>query len=66
MRVALYGRVSTTDKNQNPENQLLPLRQFCQQQGWVIAGEYVDPKTVYPRQTEQTSDSDAIKRNLPL
>ena len=45
MRVALYARISTQDKGQNPENQLLQLRQFCQQQGWVIAGEYVDQKT---------------------
>ena len=45
MRVALYARVSTKDKGQDTENQLLQLRQFCQQQGWVIAGEYVDQKT---------------------
>jgi DNA invertase Pin-like site-specific DNA recombinase len=45
MRIALYARVSTKDKGQDTENQLLQLRQFCQQQGWVIAGEYVDQKT---------------------
>jgi DNA invertase Pin-like site-specific DNA recombinase len=45
MRVALYARVSTTDKGQDTENQLLQLRRFCEIQSWVIAGEYVDRKT---------------------
>ncbi len=42
MRVALYGRVSTSDKEQNPETQLLPLREFVQAQSWAPAREYVD------------------------
>lgn len=42
MRVALYARVSTSDRDQNPETQLLPLRDFAQAQGWNVAGEYVD------------------------
>ena len=42
MRVALYARVSTSDKDQNPETQLMPMREFCLAQGWQIAGEYVD------------------------
>jgi len=56
MRVALYARVSTKDKGQDTENQLLQLRQFCKQQGWVIAGEYVDQKT------GRTSDREAFQR----
>jgi len=56
MRVALYARVSTKDKGQDTENQLLQLRHFCQQQGWVIAGEYVDQKT------GRTSDREAFQR----
>jgi Site-specific recombinases, DNA invertase Pin homologs len=56
MRVALYARVSTKDKGQDTENQLLQLRQFCQQQGWVIAGEYVDQKT------GRTSDREAFQQ----
>lgn len=28
MRVGIYGRVSTSDKDQNPETQLIPLREF--------------------------------------
>ena len=42
MRVGIYARVSTQDKDQDPETQLLPLREFCRAQGWGIAGEYVD------------------------
>lgn len=42
MKVALYARVSTDDKNQNPETQLYALREFCQRANWEIAGEYVD------------------------
>ncbi|MFQ6029711.1 MAG: recombinase family protein [Dehalococcoidia bacterium] len=42
MRVALYARVSTSDKDQNPETQLLPLREYCSFQGWEIHREYVD------------------------
>jgi DNA invertase Pin-like site-specific DNA recombinase len=41
-KVALYARVSTKDKGQDPENQLLILREFAQAQGWKIAHEYVD------------------------
>ena len=28
--VAIYARVSTDDKDQNPETQLMPLREYCQ------------------------------------
>ena len=42
MRVALYARVSTADRDQEPETQLLPLREFAVVQGWQTADEYVD------------------------
>src|SRR5437016_6282180 len=42
MRVGLYARVSTSDKDQEPETQLLPLREFCTAQSWSVAGEFVD------------------------
>jgi len=41
-KIALYARVSTKDKGQDPENQLHILREFAQVQGWKIAHEYVD------------------------
>jgi DNA invertase Pin-like site-specific DNA recombinase len=42
MRVALYLRVSTNDKGQNPENQLRQLRDYYQAQKWDLTKEYVD------------------------
>ena len=42
MRIALYARVSTRDKDQNPETQLLPLREYTQSREGDIVTEYVD------------------------
>ncbi len=42
MKVALYARVSTDDKDQNPETQLLILRDYCKVYGHEILGEFVD------------------------
>ncbi len=42
MRTALYARVSTRDKGQDTENQLVQLREFARTQGWTVTGEYVD------------------------
>ena len=42
MRVGLYARVSTLDKDQDPETQLVALREFVRAQGWEIFREYVD------------------------
>ena len=41
-RVGIYARVSTSDKDQNPTTQLLPLREFVASQNWTVAGEFVD------------------------
>lgn len=42
MKAALYARVSTNDKDQEPETQLVALRDFAKAQGWDICREYVD------------------------
>ena len=42
MKVAFYARVSTSDKEQDPETQLVPLREFVSAQGWEVYREYVD------------------------
>ena len=42
MRVNLYARVSTSDKDQDPETQLLALRDYCQANDWEVVKEYVD------------------------
>jgi DNA invertase Pin-like site-specific DNA recombinase len=40
--IALYARVSTLDKQQNPEYQLKELRGYCQRHQLTIGAEYVD------------------------
>lgn len=42
MRIAIYGRVSTKDKGQEVENQLVQLREFAALQGWTVTREYID------------------------
>jgi DNA invertase Pin-like site-specific DNA recombinase len=44
MRVALYARVSTRDK-QETENQLAQLREFARVQGWTVCSQYIDRVT---------------------
>ena len=41
-RAAIYARVSTKKNGQNPETQLVALREYVQNRGWGIAGEYID------------------------
>ena len=41
-RVAIYARVSTADKGQNPETQLITLREYAERRGFIHVGEYVD------------------------
>lgn len=40
--VGIYARISTDDKNQDPDTQLLPLRAYCERQGWPVFQEYID------------------------
>jgi len=42
MRVGIYARVSTTDKGQDPELQLAPLRDYARAREWTIYQEYID------------------------
>ena len=47
MKVALYARVSkdeasSTGALQDPENQLIPMRKFCDAMEWKISKEFVD------------------------
>ena len=69
MRAAIYARVSTADKEQNPETQLLPLREFCEAQGFEVVGEFVDqaPATDLLRRTAWRDLLDqASKRKMDL
>jgi DNA invertase Pin-like site-specific DNA recombinase len=42
MKCAIYARVSTKDKGQDPLNQVAQLREYCQRQGWEVTREYTD------------------------
>ncbi len=42
LRVALYARVSTKQHGQNPETQLIPLRELVKQRQFRLIDEYVD------------------------
>jgi DNA invertase Pin-like site-specific DNA recombinase len=41
-RAALYARVSTEDRGQDPETQLRLLREYADRRGFEVAGEFVD------------------------
>jgi DNA invertase Pin-like site-specific DNA recombinase len=42
MKVAIYARVSTDDKGQDVENQLIQLRDYCKAKGYSIFKEYTE------------------------
>ena len=42
MRVAIYARVSTDDKGQDPENQLRQLRDWCTRMSYEVVREYAE------------------------
>jgi DNA invertase Pin-like site-specific DNA recombinase len=59
IRIALYARVSTKDKGQDHENQLIELRQFVANkasEGWVPVHEYVD------KASAKTADRPAFRQ----
>jgi DNA invertase Pin-like site-specific DNA recombinase len=69
MRVAIYGRVSTKDKGQDVENQLLQLRRFvASQPGWTIHQEYIDQKSgrTADRSAFQQLFQDAYEKKFEL
>lgn len=41
-RVAIYARVSTIDKGQDPETKLIARREYAECRGFRIVGEYID------------------------
>jgi DNA invertase Pin-like site-specific DNA recombinase len=53
LKAKLYARVSTDDKEQDPERQLLKLRQYCELNEHKNIGEVID---------YDTGDSDPLKR----
>ena len=67
-RVAIYARVSTFDKGQDPETQLIQLREYVGRRGFDLAGEYVDyaTGTNEDRVNYQRLLNDARKRLLDV
>jgi len=69
VKTAVYARTSTSDRDQDPETQLIPLREFVKAQGWETYREYVDqaPATdlAHCIQWRQLLD-DASKRRFDL
>jgi len=67
MRIGIYGRVSTRDK-QEVENQLVQLREFAAKQGWTICHEYIDRETgaTSDREQFQAMFADAGRRKFDL
>jgi len=68
MKISLYARVSTKDKGQETENQLVQLREFAAKQGWQITREYVDRETggTSDRAQFQAMFADASRRKFDL
>jgi predicted site-specific integrase-resolvase len=70
MRVAIYARVSTNDKGQDPENQLRELRAWCVNSGHTISREYVEQesgrKAGEKRKQFAALFEDAAKRKIDL
>lgn len=56
MRAAIYARVSTRDKGQETENQLIQLRDFARSQNWAIFHEYIDHESGATRERPALSE----------
>jgi DNA invertase Pin-like site-specific DNA recombinase len=70
MRTAIYGRVSTKDRGQEVENQLVQLREFAAKQGWTVVREYIDhesgPRSDRPEFKQMFQDASQRRFDLVL
>ncbi len=69
MRVGIYARVSTSDKEQDPQNQLGPLIEFTEGQEWQVHGifvDYVSATDLARREQWKLILDDASKRRFDL
>jgi len=68
MKVAIYARVSTKDKGQETENQLIELRRYASVHDWTIYQEYVDQESgaTDKRSGFKAIFADAHKRRFDL
>jgi DNA invertase Pin-like site-specific DNA recombinase len=68
-RVALYARVSTKNNGQDPETQLMPLREYATRRGFKLIGEYVDVGISGAKERRPELDrlmTDARRRNFDV
>ena len=66
-RIALYARVSTKNKDQDPETQLMALREYAGHRGFEVVDEYVDEGISGSKDRRPELDrmmSDARKRKI--
>ena len=66
-RVALYARVSTKGNNQDPETQLVALREYARARGFDLVDEYVDVGISGSKESRPALDrlmTDAHKRRF--
>ena len=60
-KVALYARISTVDKNQDPENQLIPLRKRCEREGWEYV-EFIDKGSAFKENPKLPARDELLER----
>jgi len=69
-RVAIYARVSTDKKGQDPENQLQQLRTWCGRMDYEVVREYVEHenggKGIEYRKQIAAMFADAARREFDL
>lgn len=68
MRTVIYVRVSTTQKGQDVDNQLLVLREYCRKMDYQIINEYMDEVSggTSDRPSFKKLFADAAKRKFDL
>ncbi len=68
MKVAIYARISTTNKGQDADNQIQVLKEYSQRMGYNIYNEYVDEVSggTSERPAFKKMFADAAKRKFDL
>ena len=64
MKVAIYARVSTDDKEQNPERQFLKCRQYCELHSHIVIKELVDYHTGDSRLEDREQGKELCNMNI--
>jgi DNA invertase Pin-like site-specific DNA recombinase len=62
-RAAIYARVSTRNGHQDPETELLALRQVAERAGWQVVNEYVDQGISGAKGRDQRPEFDRLLKD---